>query len=187
MLDRDAVRRMLAATSSAATAGAIAGVVVAAMRGRSARHVPEYAMGMCVNFGLFGCAYAGAVETLARAGDGGRGWRERTLAGGLVGGAGAWAHGGRGRAATGAALGAAAAAAASAETATTVGERGERFAFPSWSPIQYASEDDEVDERELFERMERATRGELSAEDEARTRDEYSTWRMRRAERSRGG
>ena len=75
----------------------------------------------------------------------------------------------------------------SAETATTVGERGERFAFPSWSPIQYASEDDEVDERELFERMERATRGELSAEDEARTRDEYSTWRMRRAKRSRGG
>ena len=37
--------------------------------------------------------------------------------------------------------------------------------------------------RQLLARMGRAQRGELSAEDEARTRDAYARWKMRRAGR----
>ena len=59
------------------------------------------------------------------------------------------------------------------------GERG--YEFPRWFPVQIVREEGREDE--LLARMGRAQRGELSAEDEARTRDAYARWKMRRAGR----
>ena len=60
-------------------------------------------------------------------------------------------------------------------------EAGGGFEFPSWSPIQIVREEDPVDEGELRARMDAAMRGELSAKDEAQTREDFLKWKMRRA------
>jgi len=186
-LDRGALDRVVAACASSAVAGAIVGGVYAFARGRSARHLPEYAANTCANFTLFGTTYALALEMFGKA-SGTMETRERALAGALTGGGGAWAHLGRARAAAGAAAGGVVAVVASAAIEMSddrrVGEGATTFEFPSWSPIQVRRADD-VDAGDLFARMSAATRGELSAEDEARTRDEYLRWKMRRAERGR--
>ena len=88
---------------------------------------------------------------------------------------------GRRAATAGAACGAAAAGGARA-CATALEGAGERgYEFPRWFPVQIVREEGREDE--LLARMGRAQRGELSAEDEARTRDAYARWKMRRAGR----
>lgn len=91
-------------------------------------------------------------------------------------------RGGRAAAASGAVVGFAASAATrlvlDASESATDGETGD-FQFPAWSPLQIVK--DETDEGELRARMDAAMRGELSAEEEARTRDDFMRWKMRRA------
>jgi len=188
-VDYAAVSRIATAATYSALGGVVAGVALATARGRTASTFTTYALNTCANFTTIGTAYAICYEAFARTSDGARDVMTATSAGACVGGGTMWAHKGRGAALGGVVMGAAASALASALVDWSEGKQGENgedapFAFPSWSPVQIVREGEE-DEGELRARMDAAMRGELSASEEAKTRDDYLRWKMRRAERGR--
>ena len=191
-VDYAAVSRIATAATYSALGGVVAGVALATARGRTASTFTTYALNTCANFTTIGTAYAVCYEAFARTSDGARDVVTATSAGACVGGGTMWAHKGRGAALGGVVMGAAASALASALVEWSEAEKREResgedapaFAFPSWSPVQIVREGEE-DEGELRARMDAAMRGELSASEEAKTRDDYLRWKMRRAERGR--
>jgi len=181
-IDGAAVARIARGATASALCGALAGGALALARGRPAL-AATYAVSVTANAGAIGGAYATAVEACARARDGARDAATHGAAGALVGGASARARWGRRAMAVGACAGAALAASARATvTAVTTARAGDDArAFPTWSPIQRAG--DGEDERALVERAAKARRGELTAREEAATRDAYLRWKMRRADR----
>lgn len=189
-VDREACENIANACASSALAGIFVGAALTLARGRPASVLPTYALNTCANFTLVGTTYATALEAFARSNGGVKDAPTNALAGAVTGGGAMWAFRGRGGAPAGALAGGAAALAAAAaidfsasleEEGDGAAEGGGGFEFPSWSPIQIVREADPVDEGELRARMEAAMRGELSAKDEAQTRDDFLKWKMRRA------
>ena len=179
-IDRAAVDRIARAATLSTLAGALAGAALALRRRRPQAVAPTHAVAGAANVGACGAAHATTLEALDRRPDA-RGATTHAVAGACVGAGAAWARWGRRAATAGAACGAAAAGGARA-CATALEGAGERgYEFPRWFPVQIVREEGREDE--LLARMGRAQRGELSAEDEARTRDAYARWKMRRAGR----
>ena len=188
-VDREACENIANACASSALAGIFVGAALTLARGRPASVLPTYALNTCANFTLVGTTYATALEAFARSNGGVKDAPTNALAGSVTGGGAMWAYRGRGGAAAGALAGGAAALAAAAVIDFSASleedgdgtEAGGGFEFPSWSPIQIVREEDPVDEGELRARMDAAMRGELSAKDEAQTREDFLKWKMRRA------
>ena len=183
-VDYAALESIATVTLNAALAGLFVGAGLTFARGRPASVAPTYMLNTCMNFALVGGTFETARSFVAKSR--GRDDVLTTAMAGAVTGGGMMAayRGGRAAAASGAAVGFAVSAAtralvdASEGASATDGETAE-FSFPAWSPLQIVK--DETDEGELRARMDAAMRGELSAEDEARTRDDFMRWKMRRA------
>ena len=179
-IDRAAVDRIARAATLSTLAGALAGAALALRRRRPQAVAPTHAVAGAANVGACGAAHATTLEALDRRPDA-RGATTHAVAGACVGAGAAWARWGRRAATAGAACGAAAAGGARACATALEGAGEDGYEFPRWFPVQIVREEGREDE--LLARMGRAQRGELSAEDEARTRDAYARWKMRRAGR----
>ena len=179
-IDRAAVDRIARAATLSTLAGALAGAALALRRRRPQAVAPTHAVAGAANVGACGAAHATTLEALDRRPDA-RGATTHAVAGACVGAGAAWARWGRRAATAGAACGAAAAGGARACAIALEGAGEHGYEFPRWFPVQIVREEGREDE--LLARMGRAQRGELSAEDEARTRDAYARWKMRRAGR----
>jgi len=181
-VDYAAVESIATVSANAALAGLFVGAGLSFARGRPASVTPTYMLNTCMNFALVGGTFETARSLFTKS----RGCDDvlTTAMAGAVTGGGMMAmyRGGRAAAASGAVVGFAASAATrlvlDASESATDGETGD-FQFPAWSPLQIVK--DETDEGELRARMDAAMRGELSAEEEARTRDDFMRWKMRRA------
>ena len=177
-IDRAAVDRIARAATLSTLAGALAGAALALRRRRPQAVAPTHAVAGAANVGACGAAHATTLEALDRRPDA-RGATTHAVAGACVGAGAAWARFGRRAAMAGAACGAAAAGGARACATAIEGARDDALEFPTWFPVQRAR--DGRGEGETLARMAAARRGELSASEEAETRDEYSRMKMRRA------
>jgi len=167
-------------TLACACAGSMATLAhIGRAPGASAR-----AANAAMNCATIGLAFECTRAIAEKANGGRRDWHTAAIAGAVTGGTlMSIRAGGRGNAgAIGAGGGFAVAAIGAIALAKAKEWRSTQGSVPKWFPIRAVEVDVECegDERELFRRMKAATRGELSAEDEASTKDEYLRWKMRR-------
>jgi len=177
-IDRGALDRVARAATASACVGFALGLALALRRRRPAAVAPTHAVAGAMNAGALGTGYAMTLEALERAPEA-RDARTHAVAGAIAGAAVGAARAGRGASAAGGVAGATTAFGARACATAIEGARDDEFEFPTWFPVQRARGG--RGEGETLARMAAARRGELSASEEAETRDEYSRMKMRRA------